>query len=120
MPRRGSLLGRLPPLADAERFEALLETPCGRVERIVSFGHASPPGFWYEQAEDEWVLLAAGSATLAFEDGTKLTLAAGDWIILPARQRHRVDAVSGDAVWLAVHLRTGQARDQQQDSGNAG
>jgi len=119
-PPRGRVLGKLPPPADEERFEVLLETPFGRVERIVSYGHPSPPGFWYEQAEDEWVLLAAGSATLAFEDGTKLTLAAGDWITLPARQRHRVDAVSDDAVWVAVHLRTGDAEDERQDSATAG
>ncbi|HRP26114.1 MAG TPA: cupin domain-containing protein [Thauera sp.] len=76
-----------------------------RVERIVSFGHASPTGFWYEQAEDEWVVLLAGTAELAFDDGRRLALKAGDWVSLPAHCRHRVESVSQDALWLAVHCR---------------
>jgi len=119
-PRRGRLLGGLPPDEGEEAFEPLLETPFGRVERIVSFGHASPAGFWYKQAEDEWVLLAAGSATLAFEDGSSFMLTTGDWALLPAGLRHRVDAVSTDAVWLAVHLRTASPTNTGEDPSPAG
>ena len=68
-----------------------------------------PAGFWYEQTEDEWVVLLAGSAALAFEDGRTLALCAGDWVSLPARCRHRVESVSQDAVWLAVHCPADQA-----------
>lgn len=101
----GNLLADLPSIAPEERFETLFATPVCRVERIVSFGQASPPGFWYEQDEDEWVVLLVGSAMLAFDDGQRLGLRAGDWVTLPARCRHRVDVVSDDAVWLAVHCR---------------
>ena len=105
----GNLLADLPSIAPEERFETLFATPVCRVERIVSFGHASPPGFWYEQGEDEWVVLLVGCAVLAFADGHVLALRAGDWVSLPARCRHRVESVSQDAVWLAVHCRADNA-----------
>ena len=105
----GNLLADLPSIAPEERFETLFATPACRVERIVSCGHASPPGFWYEQGDDEWVVLLAGSAVLAFADGRVLALRAGDWTSLPARCRHRVESVSDDALWLAVHCRADEA-----------
>ena len=108
-PEQGNLFASLLAASDGERFETLFANHACRVERIVSFGHASPPGFWYEQAEDEWVVLLAGSAVLAFADGRVLALRAGDWTSLPARCRHRVESVSGDAVWLAVHCRADKA-----------
>lgn len=101
----GNLLAKLPAAAGAEVFDTLFANPNCRIERIASCGHASPAGFWYAQAEDEWVLLLAGTATLAFADGRAAALRAGDWVSLPAHCRHRVDAVSDDAVWLAVHCR---------------
>ena len=96
----------LPDIAPGkgETSEILAGLPGGaRVERIVSRGEASPPGFWYDQEEDEWVMLAAGTATVAFED-RRTRLCAGDWLHIPARRRHRVASVSKDAVWLAVFL----------------
>ena len=104
----GNLLRGLPPgpLAE-ERFEALLERGGVRVERIVSMGHHSPEGFWYDQPGAEWVLLLRGSASLRFHDepGPR-ALAPGDWVFIEARRRHRVEQTSADppAVWLAVHL----------------
>ncbi len=46
-------------------------------------------------------------AELAFADGHTLVLQAGVWVSLPAHGRHRVESVSADAVWLAVHCRAG-------------
>ncbi len=90
----------------AERFLPLLESPAFRLERIVSYGHATPPGQWYDQDRPEWVLLARGRAVLLFDGGCegRLELAAGDHLLIPARARHRVEAVSEDAVWLALHF----------------
>ena len=46
-----------------------------RIERIVSQAHCSPPGFWYDQDEHEWVIVLEGTAAIQFEgDG----LLAGD------------------------------------------
>ena len=88
-----------------ERFEVLLQTPTFRIERILSKGHRTPPGEWYDQDHDEWVVLLAGAARLAFENGEERPLQAGDALLLPAHQRHRVVFTSTDPVciWLAIH-----------------
>ena len=82
----------------------LLSAEDVRVERIVSFGQVSPEGFWYDQDENEWVLLLEGSATLGFEDGSTQDLKPGDHLNIPAGQRHRVEKTDqkGRTVWLAV------------------
>ncbi|AUH51542.1 phosphoribosylaminoimidazole carboxylase [Chromobacterium sp. ATCC 53434] len=76
-----------------------------RVERIVSRGHASPEGFWYQQDEEEWVLLLSGSAELEYQSPPRrVALKPGDAIAIPAGCRHRVSrtAPDQDSVWLAI------------------
>jgi cupin 2 domain-containing protein len=78
-----------------------------KIERIVSHNYASPPGFWYEQALDEWVMVLSGSAGLRFEDeGEARQLKAGDYLLIPATKRHRVDWTSEaePTIWLALHF----------------
>lgn len=76
-----------------------------RIERIISGGHASAEGFWYEQGEDEWVMLVRGEACLLIEGRDEvLEMKAGDHLELPAMLRHRIESVSDDALWLAVHV----------------
>ncbi len=101
---RGSLTAQLPTAGAAEHFSALIDTGHVRIERIVSHGQASPPGFWYDQADDEWVMVVSGRAVLAFDDGRRETLAANDWILLPAGCRHRVEETNSPTVWLAIHM----------------
>nr|WP_122012055.1 cupin domain-containing protein [Maliibacterium massiliense] len=86
-----------------EQLHILLERPGVRIERIVSRGYASPPGFWYDQAQHEWVCVLAGKAVLQLEDRL-VTLGAGDSFLLPAHTRHRVHATSSDpaCLWLCV------------------
>lgn len=96
------------PVDSQESFERLLERPGLRIERIVSRGHASPPGFWYEQPHGEWVALLSGSARLEFDDGREpLDLEPGSFVDLPAGCRHRVARTDAErpTVWLAVHYR---------------
>lgn len=102
----GNLFAGLVSGAKAEKFDLLTQSPGIRIERIVSTGQASPPGFWYDQPEGEFVVLLAGSARLRFEQNDRaLDLKAGDWIDIPAHCRHRVDATQSDppTVWLVVH-----------------
>lgn len=97
--------------ADAERFDALCAHGPVRIERIVSWGQASPQGFWYDQDEGEWVALLAGAARLRLLDpDEEIELAAGDWLWIAPRRRHRVEWTAPDAatVWLAVFV--GDAR----------
>jgi len=102
-----NLLADLPAALDQERFDTLLARPGIRVERIISTGQASPPGFWYDQDGDEAVLLLAGAATLRMEaEAEPRRLRPGDWLVIPAHARHRVEATSATepTVWLAIHL----------------
>ena len=105
--RQGNLFADLPTASAAEEvFDTLLDRPGLRIEHIVSTGQASPEGFWYDQPEDEWVVLLAGSAGLRFEDEEDArTLQPGDWVLIPAHARHRVEWTDPTAptVWLAVH-----------------
>jgi cupin 2 domain-containing protein len=74
------------------------------VERIVSTGQSSPPGFFAEH-RDEWVVLLEGEAELRYEDGDSLLLGAGDYVLIPAGTKHRVEWTRAEppCVWLAVH-----------------
>jgi cupin 2 domain-containing protein len=104
----GSLFSELPtgPL-DAERMEDLHRAGAVRIERIVSTGQATPAGAWFDQRHDEWVVLLKGGAGLLLEgEAGPRTLAPGDWVLLPAGLRHRVEwTAPGEAtVWLAVHI----------------
>ena len=79
------------------------------VERIVSRGHRSPAGFWYDQEWDEWVMVLQGAAGLEFHGRTPLVeLAPGDHMMIPAHARHRVAWTSENqpTVWLAVHFKS--------------
>src|SRR5271165_4878460 len=92
----------------AEQFSTLVDAKGVRIERIVSSGQASPPGFWYDQDFAEWVLVLAGSAAVRFEgDAADRVLKPGDHLFIPARRRHRVEWTDAAAptIWLAVHLR---------------
>lgn len=106
--KQGNLFSCLPVCPEAaERFEALLERPGLRIERIVSTGQASPEGFWYDQPEEEWVVLLSGAAGLRFADEPEVrSMKPGDWLLIPARTRHRVEwtEAAQPTVWLAVHL----------------
>jgi cupin 2 domain-containing protein len=75
-----------------------------RLERIVSYGHNSAPGFWYDQEESEWVILLSGSAEIEFANGKIANLHAGDYLLIPAHTKHRVKSTSKKekSVWLAL------------------
>lgn len=105
----GNLFSALPTSVDQEHFEALLTYPGLRIERIVSTGQASSPGFWYDQPQDEWVVLLSGAAGLRFADEESVrVLKPGDWLHIPAHARHRVEwtDTAQSSVWLAVHFQS--------------
>lgn len=86
-----------------EFFETLASGEHVRVERIVSNFHRSPEGFWYDQAEAEFVCLLQGEAELEFKDGGEIKLMrGGDFILIGKHVLHRVRRTSKDCVWLAV------------------
>lgn len=103
LPDSGNLFDGLTAAPDSEEFQTLFQCRGTRVERIVSHRHASPPGFWYDQAGDEWVAVLQGEATLEFADARLLEMRAGDWVSIPAHVRHRVRRTAPATLWLAVH-----------------
>lgn len=102
-----NLLAPMPDVSSSEVTDPLATGRRFRLERIVSFGQISDDGFWYDQAEVEWVLLVSGSARIAIEgESAERELAPGDVLVLPPRCRHRVTMTSRDppAVWLALFI----------------
>ncbi len=103
-----NLFADIPPDLPQEQIDKLVASPSVRIERIVSRGHESPDGFWYDQDWHEWVTVLAGSAGVLFEgEAAPRTLVAGDHLLIPAHQRHRVawTEPGRDTIWLAVHYR---------------
>lgn len=90
---------------DQEFFEELLRGQGYRVERICSRGHASPPGFWYDQDHTEWVILLQGRAGLQFAGEEERVLLPGDYLLIRPHAKHRVNwtAPGEVTVWLAIH-----------------
>lgn len=102
----GNLFAGLPDSLPEELLEPLAEGGRFRLLRIVSTGQATPAGEWYDQPEDEWVVVLSGRAGLRVEGETIREMAPGDWLLLPARCRHRVEwtAAGQPTVWLALHF----------------
>jgi cupin 2 domain-containing protein len=102
----GNIFAGIDPDAPEETFLELFSAPGLKVERIVSTGQASPPGFWYDQESAEWVLVVSGEAQVQFEDEAEpRRLIAGDYLHIAPHRRHRVVWTSQKqpTVWLAVH-----------------
>ncbi|MBL0226134.1 MAG: cupin domain-containing protein [Geobacteraceae bacterium] len=105
-PEISNILASLHPALTDEVFETIVGAGDVRIERIISNGQSTPEGEWYDQSQDEWVLLLSGSAGLLFEDSTDpVRLAPGEHLLIPAGCRHRVAWTDPQipTVWLAVH-----------------
>ncbi len=100
---KNNLFDQIPASAPEEILTELVSANHVRVERIVSFGQTSPDGLWYEQLENEWVLVLEGSAQIRL-DNKLVELTRGDYLNIQAGVRHRVEktAENGKTVWLAV------------------
>lgn len=106
MKARGNILSAAPDARMAEVFEPLWQEQGVLIERIVSRGQRSAPGEWYEQEQNEWVLLLQGAARLCWEDGSETALTEGDYVAIPALRKHRVEWTDPDqdTIWLAIHF----------------
>ena len=95
----------LPAALKTEAFDELLRGKNIRIERIVSQGHTSPETGWYDQEDNEWVLVLEGAGTVLFDDGREVTLRKGDYLHIPAHAKHKVSWTAQDkqTIWLAVH-----------------
>ena len=92
---------RLPP---QEFSESLLNNDRLTIERIISTGQVTPAGEWYDQERDEWLIVLQGSGELSYEDGSRIKLATGDYLLILAHQKHRVEYTSTEppCIWLTI------------------
>ncbi len=100
-----NIFDNMPSDLTSEAFSNLLKTDAIKIERIISKGHKSPESGWYNQQQNEWLLLIKGRAVLTFEDQSERKLEAGDYLNIPAHQKHKVSWTDPDieTVWLTVH-----------------
>lgn len=104
--KSNNIFSNIPDSITQEIFETLLQTHHLKLERIVSSGQATPPGEWYNQDTDEWIILLSGSAGLLFEgDEEVYVINPGDYIHIPMHERHRVEWTDANekTIWLALH-----------------
>lgn len=102
-----NIFSDIPDVLPDELIELIAEHQDVAIERIVSRGHTSPRDFWYDEDKNEFVLVISGEARLRFEeDNDCIQMKSGDYVIIPAHTRHRVEWTSPDedTVWLAVHF----------------
>jgi cupin 2 domain-containing protein len=104
MSRPSNWFRDLPSSLPEEIFETIVNVSNFRIERIVSHGQFSPEGFWYDQNMNEWVILLRGAGRLQFEDRI-VEMRPGDYLNIPAHERHRIDWTTPDepSIWLVVH-----------------
>ncbi len=105
-PRNIFTIDRLPAKSDSELFETLCRDKNIHIERIVSQGHTTSPGHWYDQEHNEWIIILQGTATLELKNDEKIDLSKGDYLLIPSGLKHRVSYTSQDPVciWLAIHF----------------
>lgn len=101
----GNIFSSLPDKLKHESFEELLRHKNIKIERIVSKGHTSPETGWYDQKENEWVIVLEGSGSIFFENGNEVNLKKGDYLNISAHTRHKVAWTDPDniTIWLAIH-----------------
>lgn len=97
-----NIFGNVPKGLGEEFFENIISTKNMKVERIISQGHTTPIGEWYDQDKNEFVLVLKGSAELLFEKGQVIKMGEGDYIIIPAHVKHRVEKTDEETVWLTI------------------
>lgn len=103
--KAGSLFDAIPAMLPDELVSTLAVGQQTRIERIVSKGHCSPPDFWYDQDQHEWVLLIQGEAVVRFEqDDREVRLMPGMHVHIAAHEKHRVEWTTEqeETIWLAV------------------
>lgn len=100
-----NIFAELPDNLEQEIFETLISNDEVKVERIISKGHRTETGQWYDQDLNEWVMVLKGAARLVFEGGESVELIEGSYINIPAHRKHRVEWTDStqETIWLAIH-----------------
>ncbi len=104
---QNNIFTNIPLTIKEELFEKLINGKNFFLERIISDGHASPENFWYDQEQNEFIMLLSGGAELFYDNGKSFKLKPGDYMIIPSHQKHRVNktSVNEKTIWLALHYK---------------
>ena len=99
-----SIFASIPDHIPEEITEKIVNARSVRIERILSCGHTSPLSGWYDQEENEWVIVLQGAGTITFANGDTVHLVPGGYLNIPRHTRHRVSWTDPAevTVWLAV------------------
>jgi cupin 2 domain-containing protein len=106
-PVNSNIFNNIPDQLPEELIECIFKRNNIQIERIVSKGHITPAGQWYDQDWDEWVILLQGQAIIFYEkDNQTFHLNAGDYLLIPSHTRHRVEWTPPNinTIWLAINL----------------
>ncbi len=123
-----NIFSKIPKDIPEELFEKIVESKDVKIERIISRGHTTKEGKWYNQDKNEFVIVLKGYAVIEYKDivkdkslsldsqrqtgerlmsvdyGKKIKMNVGDYLIIPAHVEHRVLETSKkeETIWLAV------------------
>ena len=103
--KKENIYNNIPKKFSDEVIENILKNKSIRIERIMSKGHSTPKEFWYDQDENEWVIVLNGKAEIFFDgDINPIQLKKGDYLNINAHVKHRVEYTDPDieTIWLAV------------------
>jgi len=101
-----NFLDLIPEQVHDEIFQNIINTGRLKIERIISHGQSSPETGWYDQEENEWVMVMEGEAIIEFEDHREVRLGKNDFLFLKSHRKHRVKWTTPDkkTIWLAIHF----------------
>jgi len=99
-----NIFAEIPDELDNELVQVLQQSDNIKIQRIVSKGQVSPETGWYDQQQNEWVIVIKGEAVIAFEQ-TEVAMQAGSYINIPAHTKHKVSWTHPDieTIWLVVY-----------------
>lgn len=105
--KKTNIFKKIPKDLKEEFFQELLSCDDLKVQKIVSKGHTSPKKGWYNQKDNEWVIVLKGKAVLSFKGSKDIKLKKGDFVNIPAGLKHKVSWTKPNkkTIWLAIHYK---------------
>ena len=94
----------IPTSSDKEIFQTIVENNIVKIERIISYGQTTEKENWYNQTEDEFVLVLEGEAKIQYDDQSIYHLKKGESLYINAHQKHQVIYTANPTIWLAVFI----------------
>ena len=90
-----------------EIFEEIIQGNTFKMERIVSPYLPKGDSKWYNQEENEYVVILQGEAKIELVNSEVITLNKGDHFLIKRFTKHRVAYTSKNplVIWLTIHYK---------------